>query len=686
MKNAIATFPILRKRDGRLTRFDTKKITEAIFKALYATGIDSREKAEHLCEIVVSDLSRSHAGTVPQVEEIQDIVERVLIQEEYINTAKAYILYRAKRTSIREGKSELMDTMEDILHEKHQEIPFYFLSPSAKMLKVAAAASCNFYLSRIIPSQYADAHRKGEIHIHALEYYNKTIDSLQIPLHSLLSRGFSAGYGFVRSPRKYGTLAAHAAIILQSCQNDTYGEQSFLHFDTELGRFIGEKLSGSDEQCYQAMEGLTYNLNAMYSRVGAQVPLSTMGIGLDTSAAGRSVARNLLLSMKNGLGRGETPLFPRIVFYVKEGINYNESDPNRDLLILAMEVATARMNPLFAFLDSQCNSPGPENVAYWGDGTRIGMNRVGDSSPFGRGNIATVTINMPRIALRIAHKRTDFLLSSFYNELQRMLQLASQQLLNRLEMLGHLKQKELPFIMGEKIYMGSGTLAGEDPVKAVLRNGTLSLGFTGLAEALIVLKKSHHGADMSSRALGLEILECMKSKVDEIAVEQNLNFVLAAPGVEKIAGRFALIDRQEFGKIAGVTDKAYYTCGYHVPADYHMPLEDLLELDAAFQKYCDGGHFTFVTSPVRLDLGTMEKVIVAMKSSGIGFGGISFPLDECMDCGKPGIEGESCPGCNSRHIRRLRRAHTQICPMETLGKALDSERKDRLGNETLTAR
>ncbi len=607
----------------------------------------------------------------------------MLIQEEYISTAKAYILYRAKRTSIREGKSELMDTMEDILHEKHQEIPFYFLSPSAKMLKVAAAASCNFYLSRIIPSQYADAHRKGEIHIHALEYYNKTVDSLQIPLYGLLSRGFSAGYGFVRSPRKYGTLAAHAAIILQSCQNDSCGEQSLLHFDAELGKFIGENLSGDDEQCYQAMEGLVYNLNAMYSRVGAQVPLSTIGVGLDTTDAGRSVTKNLLLSLKNGLGRGETPLFPRIVFYVQEEVNFNAGDPNHDLLKSAMEVATIRMNPLFAFLDSQCNKPCSCNVAYWGDGSRLETNRAGDASPFGRGNTATVTINMPRMALRIAHKRTDFLLSSFYNELQRMIQLASQQLLNRLDMLGHLKGKELPFIMGEKVYRGSDALTGEDQVKALLRNGTLSIGFTGLAETLMVLKKSHHGADLSSRALGLEIIEFMKSKVDEIADEQNLNFVLAAPGIEKIAGRFVVIDRQEFGRIPGVTDKAYYTCGYHVPADYHMPVDDLLDLEASFQKYCNGGHFTFVTSSRRPDLATMEEVIARMKAAGISFGGISFPLNECMGCGKSGIEGESCPSCNSRHIRRLRRAHTQLCPVESLGNALESERKARLGNENL---
>jgi ribonucleoside-triphosphate reductase (formate) len=683
MQKAIATFPILRKRDGRLTKFDNLKITEAIFKALYATGIDSKEKAEHLGAIVVNELTKTHAGTVPQVEEIQDIVERVLIQEGYLHTAKAYILYRAKRTSIREGKSELMDTMEDIFQETHQEFPYYFVSPGAKMMKVASAASRNFYLSRIIPSQYADAHRRGEIHIHSLEYYSKTGDSFQIPLYSLLKKGFFAGYGFIRPPKRLHSLAAQAAIVLQSCQNDMFGGQAITHFDEDMGKFIQEHLSDDEEQCAQALEGLVYNLNSMYSRVGAQVPLSTLGIGLDTSPSGRRVSKSLLTSMKNGLGKGETPLFPEIIFYVREGTNLNQGDPNYDLFRLAVEVCAKRMNPSFCFMDAQFNNAEPNRVAYWGDGSRINENRVGTPQAKGRGSIASVTINLPRIAMWISHKRSDFLLTSFYNEVQRVINLAAQQLLNRLEMLGYLKSRELPFVMGEGIYMGADSLGKDDHINAALRHGTLTIGFIGLAETLFILQGRHHGEDEGSQKLGLEIVEFMRSRVEEIAEEHHLNFVLSAPSAEKIAGKFTLLDRQEFGSIPHVTEKAYYANSFHIPPDFEISVDDRLKLDAPYHNLCNGGHATFVTARSMPAADDVEKLVRKMKEAGIGYGGISFPLDECLHCGSTIIKDERCNACGSSRIRKLRRARTHICPIEYLGKALDGERLDRVDNENM---
>lgn len=681
MQSVNITFPILRKRDGRLTKFDRNKITEAIHKAFFATGKESKIQAEHLCDLVVEELSKTHAGSVPQVEEIQDIVEKVLIKEGYLATAKAYILYRAKRTSIREGKSELMDTMEEIFKETNQEIPFHFLSPSAKMLKVASAASCNFYLSRIIPSQYADAHRKGEINIHSLEYYGKTSDSLQIPLYKLLTKGFSTGYGFLRPPKRYSSLAAQAAIILQSCQNDMFGGQAFYDFDGEMGRFTDEHLHENEEQCFQAIEGLVYNLNMMYSRVGAQVPLSTISVGLDTTKSGRLVTKHLLEMLKRGLGRGETPIFPEVIFCLKEGVNYDPGDPNYDLFKLAIEVSSRRMNPNFAFMDAPFNKSA--QVAYWGDGSRIEGNRVGDSSPLGRGNIASVVINLPRIALWMAHKRADFKMDSFYSELFRIINLSAQQILNRLEMLNHLKRKELPFIMGQGVYMGSESLADNDEIKMALRNGTLSIGFMGLAETLFILQGRHHGQDPDVTKLGLEIVEYMRGRISEIAEEHNLNFVLSAPTSGRIAGEFIISDRQEFGIVPDVTDKSYYTNSFHVPAGHKISMEDHLKIEAPYHKLCNGGHFTFVSASAPPSPETMESVIIAMKEAGIGYGGMSFPLDECLECGTLLVEGEKCGQCGGTQVKKLRRASSHLSPLEHLGEAFEKERLDRLGNENL---
>ncbi|MDQ7826306.1 MAG: anaerobic ribonucleoside-triphosphate reductase [Candidatus Eremiobacteraeota bacterium] len=661
MQKTTASFPILRKRDGRLCKFEKKKITEAIFKALYATGVDSREKAEHLSTIVVKELSRSHAGTLPQVEEIQDMVEKVLIQEGHLSTAKAYILYRAKRTSIREGKSELMDTMEEILKEAHREIPFSSLSPRAKMMKVASAASCNFYLSRIIPSQYADAHRKGEIYIHALEYYSKTADSLQIPLCTLLEKGFSGGYGFLRPPRRYSTIAAHAAIILQSCQNDLHGEQALSDFDSELGHYITSNLAPDEEQCFQAMEGLVYNLNTLYSKVGAQVPQSSISIGLATSQAGRIVAKTLLEALRKGLGRGETPLFPEVIFSVKEGVNFNEGDPNFDLFRLALEVASRRMNPTFSFMDAPFNAA--SKAAYWGGGSRIAENRAGEVTPRRRGTVAAITINLPRVALFISHKRSEFLLTSFYSELQRVINLAVQQLLLRFETLGHLKAKEMPFVMGEKIYLGSESLNENEEIKPSLRNGTLAIGFVGLAEALLILYGRHHGEDPGVQAHGVEIVEFMKSRVDECAEEHNLNLVLAAPSTERIAAEFALLDRQEFGVVPRITEMPCYSNGFEFPHTAKLTIEQKLSIDGPYHSLCQGGHYSFIklAAPPRYD--EVEKAVRKMKEAGIGFGGISFPLDECRECGALAEKGE-CPSCGSSRIRKIRRSISRLCPQE----------------------
>ena len=305
-----SAFKEIRKRDGRVVTFDLEKITDAIFKAASAVGGSDRGIAENLTRQVIKSLQRNaHNGVIPSVEEVQDAVEVALIENGHARTAKAYILYRDRRTRIREGKSELMDVVKDILVETNRENANVNNSPSAKMLQIAMAASKQYYLSNLLPEEYARAHDEGAMHIHDLDYYSKTLNCLQIDLSRLLQEGFNTGHGYIRPPKRIASAAAQAAIILQSNQNDMFGGQSFPHFDRSIGEVIrGLKKIPEYEEIYQAMEGLIYNLNTMHSRAGAQVPFSSLNFGTDTSEEGRMVTRAVLEAFRRGLGHGESPI------------------------------------------------------------------------------------------------------------------------------------------------------------------------------------------------------------------------------------------------------------------------------------------------------------------------------------------------------------------------------------------
>jgi ribonucleoside-triphosphate reductase len=316
-------FTKIRKRDGRVVDFTKEKITSAIFKAARQVGGEDYETAENLTERVISYLFKHIKDEIPDVETVQDAVEKVLIETGHAKTAKTYILYRSKRTRIRETKSELMDIVKDILVETSRDNANVGNSPSAKMLQIASAASKHYYLSNVIPEEMSRAHSSGDIHIHDLDYYGKTLNCLQIDLTTLLKNGFNTGYGFIRPPKRISSATAQAAIILQSNQNDMFGGQSFPHFDKSMAKVIrglGEKLDYNE--IYQAMEALVYNLNSMHSRAGAQIPFSSINLGTDTSEEGRMVITAMLEAFDRGLGKGESPIFPNLVFRVKKGINY----------------------------------------------------------------------------------------------------------------------------------------------------------------------------------------------------------------------------------------------------------------------------------------------------------------------------------------------------------------------------
>ncbi len=666
----------IRKRDGRVVSFDPEKITDAIFKAAKAVGGSDRGIAENLTRQVVKNLEeKAQNGVIPSVEEVQDEVEVALIENGHARTAKAYILYRDRRTRIREGKSELMDVVKDILIETSRENANVSNSPSAKMLQIATAASKQYYLSNLLPEEYARAHDQGSMHIHDLDYYSKTLNCLQIDLSRMLNEGFNTGYGYIRPPKRIASAAAQAAIILQSNQNDMFGGQSFPHFDRSMGEVIrGLKKMPEYEEIYQAMEGLIYNLNTMHSRAGAQVPFSSLNFGTDTTEEGRMVTRAVLQAFRRGLGRGESPIFPNVVFRIKEGVNFNPEDPNYDLFKLAIEVAARRMNPTFSFMDTTFNSAYGDEVSYMGCRTRVIANRHGPEVSAGRGNIAPVTLNLPRIALECRGQQ-----DIFFVQLDRLLRTAARQLLHRFEVLSRLRARDLPFLMGQKLYLDSDKLTPEDSIREVIKHGTLAIGFIGLAETLHVLIGKHHGEDAEALELGIKIVEHIRRRVDSYAEEYDLNFALVATPAEGLAGRFVAMDQKRYGTIPGVTDKDYYSNSYHIPVYYTMSMFDKIAAEGRFHKLCNAGHisYTELEAPPIHNLEAVERIIRSMAAADVGYGGINYPIDECRNCSYSGVFSQSCPECESSDIRRIRRITGYLSTDERFNEAKYKELTDR---------
>lgn len=666
-------FSRIKKRDGREVEFDASKITEAIFKAAKAVGGADKQMAMELALDVLKYLKQQYTGGIVGVEEVQDAVEKLLIEKGHAKTAKAYILHRAKRTRIREAQSDLMDAVAEILVETSRENANVSNSPSAKMLQIASAASKEYYLNRLIPENMAVAHTRGDIHIHDLDFYGKTLTCIQIPLGKLLTEGFNNGHGYIRPPKRPGSATALAAIILQSSQNDMHGGQSFAFFDRDMAPFVKD---ATEEDVYQAMEALVYNLNSMHSRAGAQVPFSSINLGADTSEAARMVTRNLLLAYEKGLGRGENPIFPNIIFRLKAGINFNPGDPNYDLFQLAIRVAAQRLNPTFSFMDSSFNREFGDQVSYMGCRTRTISNRRGPEVTDGRGNLSFTTINLPRLAIKAER---DFM--KFYQSLADMIDLTCEQLYHRYQVQAKLKVKDMPFLMGQHLYLDSDKLALNDPIEEAIKHGTLSVGFIGLAETLTALTGYHHGENEESQVLGEEIVAFMRNKVDKAAERYNLNYTLLATPAEGLSGRFIKKDRQEYGLIPGVTDKEYYTNSFHVPVGFPISAFDKIRIEGVYHKYTNAGHISYVEfgAPPVNNLHAVEEIIRYMGQCDFGYAGINFPVDFCDNCGHLGvIDTDECPACGTTSIRRVRRITGYLSTIDRFNDAKHSELDERV--------
>ncbi len=771
----------VKKRDGREAPFNIEKISNAIYKALEAANeiptdgvvVNRRDLSMDLASKAAEYLEMT-ATQVPEIEQIQDFVEKVLMDAGYTETAKKYILYRAERNRIREMNTRLMQTYHDITTKDAKESDLKRDNANVDgntamgtMLKYGSEGSKMYYEMFMLKPEHSEAHKEGLIHIHDLDFYALTLTCCQIDLIRLFKGGFSTGHGKLREPKDIRSYSALACIAIQSNQNDQHGGQSIPNFDYAMAKgvvwtykklysgnlskaielIVGisdsitvaktiiekvhqdtgllpsvqpdfsyyeaekeqlmkvglteEQISRvqsfvsqhtweeTDKACYQAMEALIHNLNSMHSRAGAQTPFSSINYGMDTSAEARMIIRNLLKATEAGLGSGETPIFPIQIFKVKKGVNFNPEDPNYDLFKLACKTSAKRLFPNFAFQDAPYNikyyDPNrPETeIAYMGCRTRVVANVYDPTreQTFRRGNLSFSTINLPRLAILSKGDRT-----LFFKKLDNTLKLVADQLQERLEVQSRKKVYNFPFLMGQGLWLDSEKLKWDDEIREIIKHGTLSIGFIGLAETLIFLTGKHHGQSEESQKLGLEIVAYLREFCDEMGRQTGLNFSLLATPAEGLSGRFVKIDKKIFGKIPGVTDKDYYTNSFHVPVYYQISAFDKIRIEAPYHSLTNAGHITYVEldGDTTQNVEAFEKVVRYMAEQGVGYGSINHPIDRDPVCGYNGIIGDTCPACGRKDgedgvaFERIRRITGYLVgTLDRFNNAKRSEVEDR---------
>lgn len=750
----------IKKRTGDIVKFNAQKITDAIKKA-NMESIDETFSKEQLSTITNNVIKALKNLKTPGVEQIQDAVEKVLIAGNFASTAKAYILYRAEHTKLRQAKADLMDIYDELTFTKAKDADIKRENANidadtamGTMLKYGSEGSKYFITSHILPKDIAVAHMDGDIHIHDMDFYMLTETCCQIDLLKLFKNGFSTGHGYLREPNDIRSYAALACIAIQANQNEMHGGQAVPMFDycmapgvaktyrkqyykalgyyfnamldmkledasllckkieqslpikismstaDKFGKLLADFLpkhqrehnyqeineqttqmahkfaintawNETNAATYQAMEAFIHNLNTMNSRAGAQVPFSSINYGTDTSPEGRMAMRNLLLATDAGLGDGETPIFPVQIFKVKEGVNYEKDDPNYDLFRLAMKTSAKRLFPNFSFLDAPFNKkyykPNDYNseVAYMGCRTRV-MGNVYDPTrevTCGRGNLSFTSINLPRLAIEA---KGD--INKFYKSLDDMIDLVIRQLLHRFKIQCAKIGKNYPFLMGQNIWLDSDNIGEYDTVSEVLRHGTLTVGFIGLAETLKALIDKHHGESAEAQKLGLAIIGHMRKRMDDEAQKTKLNFSLIATPAEGLSGRFVKSDRKIYGSIPGVTDREYYTNSFHIPVYYPISAYKKIQLEAPYHNLTNGGHISYIEmdgDPTK-NLTAFEAIIRCMHDNGIGYGSVNHPVDRDPVCGYTGIINGVCPKCgrseaaHKRHVI-LKRMRDNCC-------------------------
>ena len=696
------------KRDGRIVGFNEQKIMAAIRKAMMQTD---KGEDEHLVNLITDHVAQRGKPQM-NVEEIQDAVELELMKSSRKDVAQKYIAYRNQRSIARKAKTR--EIFLDIVNVKNNDITrenanMNADTPAGMMMKFASESTKPFVDDYLLSDDAREAVKQNLLHIHDKDYYpTKSFTCVQHPLDHILTCGFIAGHGASRPAKRIETASVLACISMECAQNEMHGGQAIPAFDFYLAPFVRmtykeelkylEDLNGEDYSAlydeplmdylkqpldgltgvdrvrqhainktvgrvHQAMEAFIHNMNTIHSRGGNQVVFSSINYGTDTSAEGRCVMREILLSTYEGVGDGETAIFPIQIWKKKRGVNYLPEDRNFDLYQLACKVTARRFFPNFLNLDAtfnQCDEWRPDDpkryeheVATMGCRTRVFENRFGPKTSIGRGNLSFSTINLVRLALE-SEKNIDL----FFAKLDRMLEVTAKQLDDRFEFQKKALAKQFPLLM-KSLWLGGEKLRPDDNVSSVINQGTLGIGFIGLAECLVALIGKHHGESEEAQELGLRIVTYMRDRINDFCERYHHNYSVLATPAEGLAGRFTKRDRKDFGSIPGITDRDYYTNSNHVPVYYKCSARHKAEVEAPYHDLTRGGHIFYVEidGDATHNPQVIMSVVDMMDRLNMGYGSVNHNRNRCMDCGyenaAPNLK--ECPRCHSHNIDRLQR-------------------------------
>ena len=702
------------KRDGRIVGFNEEKIKAAIRKAMLST--EKGEDNDLLCQI--SDRISYIGKEQMSVEEIQDLVEIELMKSERKDVAKNYISYREKRSIARRSKTR--DIFLEIINAKSNDITrenanMNADTPAGMMMKFASETTKPFVDDYLLSSEVKEAVQNNYIHIHDKDYYpTKSLTCVQHPLNKILHDGLCAGHGESRPAKRIETASILGCISMETAQNEMHGGQAIPAFDFYLAPFVrksyieeikkiedllGQKypqlydieiedyvkkdldflqdterikqqaINQTVIRVHQSMEAFIHNMNTIHSRGGNQVVFSSINYGTDTSAEGRCIIRELLLSTFQGVGNGGTAIFPIQIWKKKRGVSYLPTDRNYDLYQLACQVSARRFFPNFLNLDAPFNTHekwninDPERynyeVATMGCRTRVFENRFGEKTSIGRGNLSFTTINIVKLALECREiKDKETRINTFFAKLDSILEITALQLHERYNFQKTALAKQFPLLMSS-LWIGCDNLNPNDTIESVINQGTLGIGFIGLAECLIALTGKHHGEDENAQQLGIKIITYMRDRANEFCEKYQHNYSILATPAEGLSGRFTKKDKKEFGIIEGVTDKEYYTNSNHVPVYYKCNAKHKAEVEAPYHELTRGGHIFYVEidGDATHNPESIMQIVDLMDKYNVGYGSINHNRNKCLNCGYENSEKEmkTCPNCGSTNIDKLQR-------------------------------
>ena len=695
------------KRDGRIVGYNEEKIKAAIRKAMITTELGEDEALIQK----ITDRIGMTGNEQMTVEEIQDRVEMELMKSPRKEVAKRYIAYRDQRNIARQAKTR--DMFLEIINAKNNDITrenanMNTDSPAGMMMKFSSETTKPFVDDYLLTEEARVAVKNNYIHIHDKDYYpTKSLTCVQHPLDKILGGGFAVGHGESRPAKRIETASVLACISMETAQNEMHGGQAIPAFDFYLAPFVRstfieevknvENMTGEDyshlyekevddfltrsldgltgeeralqhamnrtvSRVHQAMEAFIHNMNTIHSRGGNQVVFSSVNYGTDTSAEGRCVIREMLNSTYEGVGDGATAIFPIQIWKKKTGVNYKPEDKNYDLYRLACKVTARRFFPNFVNLDATYNFHEKWNiedpmrykyeVATMGCRTRVFENRYGEKTSIGRGNLSFTTLNIVRLAIEVMNiQDKEERLVRFFQRLDEVMDIAARQLCERFNFQKTAHAKQFPLVMG-RLWNGSENLKATDTIESVINQGTLGIGFIGLAECLIALVGKHHGESEESQTLGLRIVRHMRSRVNEFCEKYEHNFSILATPAEGLAGRFTKRDRKSFGVIEGVTDKDYYTNSNHIPVYYHCSPRHKAKIEGPYHELTGGGHIFYVEidGDATHNEDAILDIVDLMDKNNIGYGSVNHNRNHCPMCGYEDAQKDvkHCPKCGTQ--------------------------------------